>query len=108
MEDKRIEISELLEAYRLLLSDRQRDVLDLYYNDDLSLAEIAEDTGITRQGVRDAIKKGERALFSFEEGLGLVKRSKRVGEVAESLAKLAEERGDTQLEELATKLFGEI
>ncbi len=108
MENKRIEISELLEAYRLLLSDRQRDVLDLYYNDDLSLAEIAEDTGITRQGVRDAIKKGERALFSFEEGLGLVARSKRVGEVAENLSKLAEERGDTALSALAERLFREI
>ncbi len=108
MENKRIEISELLEAYRLLLSDRQRDVLDLYYNDDLSLAEIAEDTGITRQGVRDAIKKGERALFSFEEGLGLVARSRRVADVAKSLETLAESRGDAALSELAAKLYAEI
>lgn len=108
METKRFEISELLEAYRLLLSDRQRDVLDLYYNDDLSLAEIAEDTGITRQGVRDAIKKGERALFSFEECLGLVSRSKRVADVAESLDALAKARGDAALSALAAKLFEEI
>ncbi len=88
VENKRVEISSLLEYYRSLLSDRQRDVLDLYYNDDLSLAEIAEDTGITRQGVRDAIKKGEKALFEFEKLLGLAERAARLEKIAAELEAL--------------------
>ena len=49
----------LFDCYSRVLSSRQRDALDLYYNEDLSLAEIAEQTGITRQAVRDLIKHGE-------------------------------------------------
>ena len=62
----------LYDFYSPLLSDRQRDVLDLYYNDDLSLSEIASELGITRQGVRDAVKTGEARLMEFEDKLRAV------------------------------------
>lgn len=62
----------LYDFYAPVLSERQRDVLDLYYNDDLSLSEIAAELGITRQGVRDAIKTGESKLTEFEEKLHAV------------------------------------
>lgn len=65
----------LLDAYGALLTDRKREVLDYYYNEDYSLAEIAELTGLSRQGVRDAIKKGEEEISAFEEKLGVVSRS---------------------------------
>ena len=57
--DKKIEISMLWQIYGALLTEKQRDYIDYYYNEDLSLAEIAQNDGITRQGVRDIIKKGE-------------------------------------------------
>jgi RNA polymerase sigma factor (sigma-70 family) len=62
MEDKHSLICELVDYYAAILSPRQREVLELYYYEDLSLAEIAENLGITRQGVRDAVKHGEEAL----------------------------------------------
>ena len=62
----------LYDFYSPMLSDRQKDVLDLYYNDDLSLSEIASELGITRQGVRDAIKTGEAKLNEFEDKLHAV------------------------------------
>ena len=54
-DEKLFEISMLLDFYGEILSDSQREALDLFYNDDLSLGEIADQTGITRQGVRDRI-----------------------------------------------------
>lgn len=67
-------INVLLDFYGSMLTDRQKDFLEYYYLDDLSLAEIAENEGITRQGVRDAIKRAEGQLFDMEERLGLAKR----------------------------------
>ena len=67
--DKKIEISMLWQIYGELLTEKQREYIDYYYNEDLSLAEIAQNDGITRQGVRDIIKKGEKKLFEYEEKL---------------------------------------
>ena len=66
-------ISELLDRYGELLSEKQYRILDGYYNNDLSLSEIAENEGITRQGVSDFVKRSEAQLFEFEEKLGLCK-----------------------------------
>ena len=72
---KNLEISTLLDYYGMLLTDKQRETVEYYYNDDLSLGEIAEHTGISRQGVRDSIKRSEAILFEAEEKLGLIKKS---------------------------------
>lgn len=74
---KSIKMVYLYDLYSPLLNDRQREVLDLYYNEDQSLAEISENVGITRQGVRDCIVKAEALLSGYEEALGL--RSKLLG-----------------------------
>ncbi len=74
MFEKNLEIGYLLDFYGDILPERRRDIMDLYYNDDLSLAEIAEQMGITRQAVRDSIKKTETELFFYEEKLGLRRR----------------------------------
>ena len=63
--DKNVKIGMLLDIYGELLTDKQKDILDLYYNNNLSLAEIAEEVSITRQAVRDSIVKGEKKLFRF-------------------------------------------
>ena len=74
MFEKNLQIGYLLDFYGDILPERRRDLMDQYYNDDLSLAEIAEGAGITRQAVREAIKKSEAELFFYEEKLGLLER----------------------------------
>ena len=72
---KNLEISFLLDFYGDMLTDKQRDVVELYYNEDLSLAEIAAHSGITRQGVRDSIKRAEdRECAFFHRGRGRTDR----------------------------------
>ena len=74
MHEKNLKIGYLLDFYGEVLTDRKKDALDAYYNNDMSLAEIAEDMGISRQGVRDIIKKSEEELLFYEERLGLAKK----------------------------------
>ena len=64
----------MLEIYGGLLTEKQYSLLDDYYNKDLSLSEIAENQAITRQAVRDNLKKGENNLFEYEEKLKLMKK----------------------------------
>jgi Uncharacterized protein conserved in bacteria len=71
---KDIQIALLLDFYGDLLTEKQREAIELYYNEDLSLAEIAEQTDITRHGIRDRIIKSERILVEMEQKLGLAKR----------------------------------
>ena len=98
----------LLDAYGALLTDRKREVLDYYYNEDYSLAEIAELTGLSRQGVRDAIKKGEEEISAFEEKLGVVSRSMErdaaLDGIEASLADLRRNLGGMDADALTRKL----
>ena len=90
MFEKDLNIGYLLDFYGELLSERKRSVMDMYFNEDFSLAEIAEEIAISRQGVRDIIKKSEEELYFYEEKLGLAKKLRQVEEEADSLRKLAE------------------
>ena len=89
--EKNMELSLLLDFYGELLSEKVRKATELYYNDDLSLSEVAEDMGITRQGVRDLIKRAEGNLYGYEQKLGLYKRflemQKGLGSLKDSLVK---------------------
>ena len=80
---KNLQIAVLLDYYGELLTEKQRDFISLYYDEDLSLAEIAENEGITRQGVRDSIKRAETLLFEMEEKLGFAKRFEKINENAD-------------------------
>ena len=88
---KHMEIALLFDFYGDMLTDKQRDVVELYYNDDLSLAEIAENEGITRQGVRDSIKRAESQLLEMEERLGLARRFREMREGLDSIRDAARE-----------------
>ena len=72
--EKNVKVALLFDFYRNMLTSRQAESIDLYYNEDLSLAEISEHMGITRQGVRDNIKRAENSLFDTEDRLGLASR----------------------------------
>lgn len=98
---KNLDITILLDFYGDMLTPKQREFLDYYYNEDLSLSEIAANVGITRQGVRDAIKRAECQLIEMEERLGLVKRFKDVQsgleEIIECANKISTENRSTSL-----------
>lgn len=74
MKNQTYRMSMLYDFYGDLLTDRQKEFYDLYYNEDLSLAEIAENYGISRQGVRDVIVRGEAALTEIEDKTHLIRR----------------------------------
>ena len=76
---KDMNVSLLLDFYGEVLNEKQRGILDLYYNEDLSLAEIAESNDLTRQGVRHIIKKAEEELALLESKLGLAQRFSMLG-----------------------------
>ncbi|MCI9508604.1 MAG: putative DNA-binding protein [Angelakisella sp.] len=88
---KNLEISLLLDFYGDMLTQKQRDVVELYYNEDLSLAEIASHSGITRQGVRDSIKRAEVQLLDYEEHLRLAARFRRIQERLDEITDLAKD-----------------
>ena len=94
MFEKNLQISELVDIYGELLGERQQRLLDLYYNQDFSLGEIADDVGISRQGVRDSIKKAERELAFFESKLHLLARDERVRRASERALALCPEQGE--------------
>ena len=77
----------LLDYYGKLLPQKQYDIANLYYNDDLSLSEIAEQLGITRQGVRDGLERAESGLDKFEAALGLIERDKVTADAVDTITK---------------------
>ena len=89
MFEKNMSIAFLLDFYGEILNERTRSVLDMYYNEDLSLAEISDIIGISRQGVRDIIKKAETELTLYEEKLGLAQRFGEIKSSADRITSLA-------------------
>ena len=94
MFEKNLNIAFLLDFYGEVLSRRTKDLLEMYYCDDMSLAEIADAVGITRQGARQAIKKGEEELLFLEEKLGLANRHTAVLHAAAELESLVSSYGE--------------
>ncbi len=88
---KNLEISFLLDFYGDMLTDKQKDVVELYYNEDLSLGEIAAHSGITRQGVRDSIKRAEAQLLEYESRLRLADRFREISQSLDEIIGLAQE-----------------
>ena len=86
---KDMQISFLLDFYGDMLTEKQREVIEYYYNDDLSLSEIAENEGITRQGVRDAIKRAESQLLEMESRLGFARRFRETRDGLEQIREAA-------------------
>ena len=74
MRNQTYRMTMLFDFYGELLTERQKEFFDLYYNEDLSLAEIAENAGISRQGVRDVIVRAEAAMQEIEDKTGIIRR----------------------------------
>ena len=105
---KSFEDSLLLDFYGNLLTDKMRITLDMYLNDDLSLAEIAEEEEISRQGVHDTVKRGLKQLNGYEDKLGLVKRFLEQRETVKEAIDLIDNGEYKDAREVLSKLSEEI
>lgn len=90
MFEKDMRLALLLDHYGELLNEHRRNIMEMYYCEDLSLAEIAENTDITRQGVRESIKKSEADLRAFEAKLHLVSRFDALQKKCDAYSKMLE------------------
>ncbi len=110
--DKKVEISILCDLYGKLLTEKQFKILNDYYNNDLSLSEIAENDNITRQAVRDIIKKGEKKLFEYEEKLLFMKRmlnqEETLKRVLSELAKIQKDSSDKKVANILESIKQEL
>lgn len=89
--EKNVRMAILFDYYGDMLTEKQKEYFDLYYNENLSLAEIAENDGISRQGVRDIIVRAEAILVDFENKLGMVRREERFSKALGDISALTEE-----------------
>ena len=100
--EERIKISMLLDLYEGLLTDKQNNIMDLYFNDDLSLAEISEITNTSRQAVFDTIKRCEKSLLNYDIKLKLISRNEKLKQVKDDiLSKLTEIDQNTKNDEIS-------
>ena len=112
MKNQAYRMTMLYDFYGELLTDRQKEFFDLYYNEDLSLAEIAENYGISRQGVRDVIVRAEGIMTEMEDKTGIIKRfhlmQKQLSSASESLDKIisinSDKYFDRELDTLARQV----
>ena len=110
--EKNVKVSILCQLYGKLLTEKQYEILNDYYNNDLSLSEIAENSKITRQAVRDILKKGEKKLFEYEEKLNFMKRTlnqeKKITKVLAELTKIQKEYSDKQVANVLENIKKEL
>lgn len=110
--EKKVEISILCELYGKLLTKKQLEFMNDYYNNDLSLSEIAENNDITRQAVRDILKKGEKKLFEYEEKLEFMKRmlnqEKKIEKVLSELTKIQKDYSDKEIASVLENIKKEL
>ena len=98
MFEKNMKFAYLIDFYIDLFDEHSRDILKAYYDDDLSLAEIASGEGISRQGIRHIIKKCEEQLLFFEEKLGLSKKHAELEEASDKLAAIKKQILESDIE----------
>ena len=110
--EKNVKISMLCQIYGKLLTKKQLSILQDYYDKDLSLSEIAQNQNITRQAVRDIIKKGENKLFEIEEKLGIMKKTfkqeEKIAIILSELTKIQKRSTDKQVAEILTHVKKEL
>lgn len=110
--EKNVKVSMLCEVYGNLLTKKQLSILQDYYDKDLSLSEIAQNQEITRQAVRDIIKKGENKLFELEEKLGIMKKTfkqeEKIAIILSELTKIQKRSTDKQVAKILTHVKKEL
>ena len=99
---KELKFVMLLDCYGDLLTEHQRSVMELYYCEDLSLAEIGAPLGITRQAVRSLIKRTEDILLNYEDKLGFADRLEKMRQCFGNISQAAEDINDINLKKTIT------
>jgi len=106
--EERVEISILVDIYGTLLTDKQRDIMTMYYNEDLSLAEISEINNTSRQAIHDIIKRCHKLLVEYEEKLGLMSKNIALEHTKERVLKKMEELKNNQSYEADIMIIEDI
>ncbi len=110
--EKNVKVSILCQIYGELLTEKQYNFLDDYYNNDYSLSEIAENYGITRQAARDNIVKGENKLFEYEEKLGIMKKrlnqEQQIVKILSELTKIQTKLSDEEIASILENVKKEL
>ena len=110
--EKNVKMSILCQIYGKLLTEKQFRLLDDYYNNDLSLSEIAENLSITRKAVRDNIKKGENKLFEYEEKLGIMKKTmeqeEKIAIILSEITKIKSQSSDEEVGKILEHIKHEL
>ncbi len=110
--EKKVQVSILCEIYGKMLTEKQYEFINDYYNNDLSLSEIAENNNITRQAVRDIIKKGENKLFELEEKLAFMERTlkqeKQLQQILQELSKIEDTSSDKKVAKILEHVREEL
>ena len=110
--EKKIELGMLCEIYGNLLTEKQKEVINDYANQDLSLTEIAENNNITRQAVNDIVKKGETKLLEYEQKLGIMKKTinqeKQIQNILSELNKITDASSDKKIEKILNSVRKEL
>ena len=91
LKENAVEVCLLFDFYGAMLTQRQQEIFDLYYNDDLSLSEISEQMQISRQAVRDSVTRSKNLMIGFEQRLGLVRRFQENSEAFQRIHTIASE-----------------
>lgn len=104
MSEKKFIYSILYDYYGDLLKDNQANIIDLYYNQDYSLSEIAEDMNISRQGVHDALKRAEKSLMEYEDKIKLHYKYERYIKAAESILRLSSSIDDEKYKDIVENI----
>lgn len=111
MEEK-VKMSMLCQIYGKLLTEKQFNYINDYYNNDLSLSEIAENDNITRQAARDNIKKGEKKLLEYEEKLQIMKTTfnteKKISKILSQISSIQTKDSDEKIAEILENIKQEL
>ncbi len=105
MFEKNMKLAYLLDFYVDLLDEHSQEIMRAYYEDDLSLAEIAASVGISRQGIRHVIKKCEEQILFYEEKLGLAERQAEINKAVDLLNRLSPSDEDSSILGEAVKIL---
>ena len=110
--ERKVEIGMLTDIYGSLLTKRQLNILNDYFNEDLSLSEIAENNNITRQAVNDIVKKGELKLLDYEKKLGIMKKTinqeKQIQNILSELSKITDDSSDKKIDKILSSVRKEL
>lgn len=104
---KNLDYALLLDIYGSMLTEKQRNFMELYYWEDLSLGEMSQTEGVSRQAVRDSIKRSEQILTAFEQSLGIAEKISACRDIFSEIKDIAENGVDKEktnkIKELAEK-----